>query len=100
VRAYRRGDALKLVVWKKVAKTGELVSRETSVSTQQELWLDYHAANVPDVEQRLSRLAAWVVAAERAGLAHGLRLPGVEIAPAQGEAQRQRSLQALALWGR
>jgi uncharacterized protein (DUF58 family) len=98
VRAYRRGDALKRVVWKKAAKTGELVSRDTSVATQQELWLEYQAAALPDVEQRLSRLAAWVVAADRAGMPHGLRLPGVELEPAQGEAHRQRALEALALW--
>jgi uncharacterized protein (DUF58 family) len=39
-----------------------------------------------------------VLAAERAGMAHGLRLPGVEIAPAQGDAHRRRALEALALW--
>jgi len=98
VRAYRRGDALKRVVWKKAAKTGELVSRDTSVAAQQELWLDYQTAALPGVEQRLSRLAAWVVVAERAGVPHGLRLPGVELAPAQGDAHRQRALEALALW--
>jgi uncharacterized protein (DUF58 family) len=98
VRAYRRGDALKRVVWKKAAKTGELVSRDTSVATQQELWLDFQAAGVPGTEQRLSRLAAWVVLAERAGLPHGLRLPGLELAPSHGDAHRQRVLEALALW--
>jgi uncharacterized protein (DUF58 family) len=86
------------VVWKKAAKTGELVSRDTSVATQQELWLDYQMAALPGVEQRLSRLAAWVVVAERAGVPHGLRLPGLELAPAQGDAHRQRALEALALW--
>ena len=28
VRTYRRGDALKRIVWKKVAKAGDLVSRD------------------------------------------------------------------------
>lgn len=98
VRAYRRGDALRRVVWKKAAKTGELVSRDTSVAAQQELWLDYQGLALADAEQRLSRLAAWVVAAERAGLPHGLRLPGVELEPGHGDAHRQRALEALALW--
>jgi uncharacterized protein (DUF58 family) len=98
VRAYRRGDALKRVVWKKAARTGELVSREASSALQQELWLDWQHAHLPGTELRLSRLAAWVLAAEAAGVAHGLRLPGVEIAPASGSAQRRRSLDALALW--
>jgi uncharacterized protein (DUF58 family) len=98
VRAYRRGDALKQVVWKKAARTGALVSRETSTALQRELWLDWQLAQLPGTEPRLSRLAAWVLAAEAAGVAHGLRLPGVEIAPGSGSAQQRRSLDALALW--
>ncbi len=98
VRGYRRGDALKQIVWKKAARTGELVSRDTSSTLQQELWLDWHLAQVAGTEPRLSRLAAWVLAADAAGVAHGLRLPGVEIAPDSGSAQRRRSLDALALW--
>jgi uncharacterized protein (DUF58 family) len=98
VRAYRRGDGLKRVVWKKAAKTGELVSRETSASVARELWLDWQATQLAGTEARLSRLAAWVLAADRAGLAHGLRLPGVEYPPDLGDAHRRRSLEALALW--
>jgi uncharacterized protein (DUF58 family) len=98
VRSYRRGDGLKRVVWKKVAKTGELVSRETSASVARELWLDWQATQTSGTEARLSRLTAWVLLADRAGLAHGLRLPGVEVAPDLGDAHRRRSLEALALW--
>lgn len=102
IRGYRRGDALKLVVWKKAARSletgGELVSRDTSASVQQQLWLDWqHCAGLAP-EDRLSRLAAWVLAADRAGADHGLRLPAVEIAPGHGDAQRKRCLEALALW--
>ena len=98
VRAYRRGDAMKRVVWKKAARTGELVSRDTSSALQPELWLDWQQTHLPGAEARLSRLAAWVLAADAAGLAHGLRLPGVEVAPGSGKAQQRRSLDALALW--
>ena len=98
VRAYRRGDALKRVVWKKAARTGELVSRDASSALQQELWLDWQFAQLAGTEPRLSRMAAWVLAAEAAGVAHGLRLPGVEIAPGSGMAQQRRSLDALAMW--
>ena len=98
VRAYRRGDALKQVVWKKAARTGELVSRDTSSALQQELWLDWQLTQLSGTEARLSRLAAWVLAAEAAGVSHGLRLPGVEIAPGSGAAQQRRSLDALGQW--
>jgi uncharacterized protein (DUF58 family) len=102
VRAYRRGDPLKLVVWKKVAKygdsTGEMVSRDTSASVHRELWLDYQTNGAPDTEARLSRLSAWVLGADAAGVDYGLRLPGRELPPAQGDAQRRHCLEALALW--
>ncbi len=102
VRAYRRGDPLKLVAWKKAAQaleTGaELVSRDTSTSARQELWLDWSACPSLAPEARLSRLVAWTLAADRADADYGLRLPGVEIAPGEGDGQRLRCLEALALW--
>ena len=101
VRAYRRGDTLRQVVWRKAAKAietgGELVSRDTTSAVHQQLWLEWsRCAPLPD-EERLSRLAAWVLAAQRSGADFGLALPGREIAPAGGDAQRQRCLEALAL---
>jgi uncharacterized protein (DUF58 family) len=98
VRAWQRGDALRRVVWKKFARSGELVSRDTHAATRQQLWFDYAHARLPTPEQRLSRLAAWVLAAERAGAEWGLRLPGVDIAPGHGEPHRRAGLEALALW--
>lgn len=98
VRGYRRGDAMRRVVWKKVAKSGELVSRDTSSTISRELWLDYQRAGHADVEARLERLAAWVLNAERQGLAFGLRLPGLQLEAADGETQRRAALRALALW--
>jgi uncharacterized protein (DUF58 family) len=102
VRAYRRGDPLKLIAWKKAAKTldsgGDLVSRDTSASAHQELWLDWQACGTLAPEERLSRLTAWTLAAHRAGADYGLHLPGVDIAPADGDMQRRQCLEALALW--
>lgn len=102
IRGYRRGDPLKLVVWKKAARAldtgGELVSRDTSSAARHELWLDWTMTGALAPEDRLSRLSAWVLAAERSGADWGLRLPGRELAPAQGEAHRRQGLEVLALW--
>ncbi len=99
VRAWRRGDGLRQVVWKKAARSGQLVSRDTTSETSRELWLDWQTAHAAgDAEARLSRLAAWVLAAEREGLVYGLRLPGLQIAPDRGDAHRRRTLRELALW--
>lgn len=105
VRAYQRGDPLKLVVWKKAAKTGELVSRDTHQAQRFELWLDLAhcglsgAAAGAQLERALSRLCAWVLAADKLAVDYGVRLGAQQIAPGSGEAHRRRCLEALALYG-
>ena len=104
VRGYRRGDPLKLVVWKKAAKADEYVSspggglvvRDTQQAHRQELWLDFAQAGVLDTEHKLSRLCAWVLQCEQLGLNYGLRLPLLEIKPAAGEVHKRACLEALA----
>ncbi len=99
VRAYRRGDPMKQVVWKKVAKADELISRDAQQFDRQELWLDLaHTGNAASTEDKLSRLCAWVCLAEAQELRYGLRLADVEIAPQHGEAHKKACLQALALY--
>jgi uncharacterized protein (DUF58 family) len=43
-------------------------------------------------------MARWVLDAHAAGLSYGLRLPGETVEMAAGEAQRDRCLEALALF--
>lgn len=97
VRPYRRGDPLKLIVWKKAARSGELVSRDTSQLQQVQRWLSPTQTGLHHTEQQLERLCAWVLEADRQGTDYGLRLGSLEIAPSQGEEHRRRCLQALAL---
>lgn len=104
IRAYQAGDPLKLLVWKKFAKSGELVCRDTQSTQRLELWLDWKQAQhslahsgSPHPEKTISRLCAWVVQAEQQGLQYGLRVPNLEIQPSQGNAHYKACLQALAL---
>jgi uncharacterized protein (DUF58 family) len=101
VRAYRRGDPLKLVVWKQAAKaqargSSDLVSRDTQQAQRYELWLDFAQTGTLDGEHKLSRLCAWVLQAEKDGVDYGLRLTGLEIKPSQGEGHKRQCLEALA----
>lgn len=101
VRPYRRGDPMRQVVWKLSARAiaagiGDLTSRDTAQPSEHDLWLDIQNTGAPDLESRLSRLCAWVVAADLSGQPYGLRLPRLEIAPDQGSAHRHRCLEALA----
>ena len=97
LRPYRRGDGLKNIVWKKVAKTGELVSREHVNLQTRTLVLDPELTQLNQIEAQLSRLCAWVLMAEKLGVRYGLRISGQNLAPANGLTHQQRCLQALAL---
>ncbi len=96
VRPWRRGDTMRQVVWKKVARSGELVSRETAGTAARELWLDWADTAGGDTDKRLSRLAAWVLLADREGLDCALRLPQRTLPPGQGDAHRRAALDLLA----
>lgn len=103
VRAYRRGDPQRLILWKKAAQamasgSDALVSRDSQGTHNSELWLDLHATGLREPEARLSRLAAWVLLADRAGLTWGLQLGDITIAQESGSVHRERCLRALALY--
>jgi uncharacterized protein (DUF58 family) len=98
LRGYQRSDSPRHIAWKAVARSDEMLTKQFAGEAAAELWLD--AQLLPPglgLEQRLSRLAGWVLAAERAGAHYGLRLPGVEIPPSRGEVHQAACLQALAL---
>lgn len=100
VRSYRRGDSMKQILWRKSALALDqglpLWVRETESPLAQDLWLDWRDTQGRDVEARLSRLTAWVLAAERLGQPYGLRLGGRETAPSLGTTHRQDCLEQLA----
>ena len=105
LRAYLPSDSPRHVAWKSVARSDTQHARGDDFLTKQfageataELWLD--DATLPPalgLEARLSRLAGWVLAAERGGAHYGLRLPGREVAPGRGDVHRAACLEALAL---
>jgi uncharacterized protein (DUF58 family) len=98
LRGYRPGDTPRQIAWKALAREQGLLTKEFSATASSELWLDLDDVKAPDLERRLAILAHWVVTAERFGQAYGLRLPGVRLPPARGEAQRAQCLEALALY--
>ena len=85
------------MAWKAVARADLMLTKQFSGASSAQMWLDWDAMPSLDTEQRLSRLAGWVLAAEQSGARYGLRLPGVQIAPERGEAHRGACLQAHAV---
>jgi uncharacterized protein (DUF58 family) len=98
LRGYQPADSPRHVAWKAVARSGELLTKQFTGEAAAELWLDWRLLPTGSVEQRLSVLTGWVLAAERRGLRYGVRLPGVEIPPGRGDAHSAAALQALALY--
>lgn len=100
LRPYYAGDPPRHIAWKASAREDLLLTKQFVGHAAARCWLDWHALPPRlDVEERLSRLARWVVDAHAAGLAYGLRLPTLTLPPASGDAHRAQCLKALALFG-
>lgn len=106
IRNYQPGDPMKHLAWRQIARLhpadgGNLVSKHFEGGAVSDLLLDlnqlpYHL----DIELRLSRLAAWVLEAERRALPYALSVGHRQIAQGLGEAHCADCLRALALYGK
>lgn len=99
LRPYAAGDAPRLISWRHAARTGQLVTREFDAPAGQAWALDWEETRgAGDDEARLSRLAAWVNAAQATGAAFRFSLPGTVLPLAAGEGPVRAARQALALY--
>lgn len=98
LRNYRGGDPLSRIHWKRYTQTGELSVKQFMDTRDHRCWLDFEQLGSLALEARLSQLTRWVLDADSAGLAYGLRLPGLDLSPDQGPVHRHACLQALALY--
>ncbi len=96
LRPYQPGIPLKHMAWKVLARGGEAAVRSYTGPAAQPEWLDWWMLAPLGTELRLAQLCRFILDAERAGRAYGLRLPGVEIPPGRGPAHRTTCLRALA----
>jgi uncharacterized protein (DUF58 family) len=101
LRDYERGDPHNRIAWKAVARGGGWYTKQFEGGAGGgALDLDwFELPSAIDQELRLSRLTAWVLAAERETRAFALRLPGTELAHGQGAGHRRAALTALASFG-
>jgi len=98
-RDYRKGDSLRQVHWKGLAKGHDMQTKQYTAYADRSVWLDWELFPGLGVEQRLSHLCYWVLAFDERREEYGLRLPGVTINPAVGEKHREQILKELALFG-
>lgn len=100
LRAYREGDSPRHIAWKALARGGPMLTKQYAGMAGGHTLLQWR--DLPDAmddETRLSRLTAWVLHAEKAGVTYALALPGKALAAGRGEAHLHACLQALALQG-
>jgi uncharacterized protein (DUF58 family) len=105
VRSYQPGDPMRHLAWRQIARVdpeigGNLLTKQFEGGAVAELGLDF--SQLPhhlDVELRLSRMAAWVLEAERRALPYSFRIAQHYYAPANGDAHQAACLRALALYG-
>jgi len=99
IRPWREGDMSQRVLWKRFARTGEMVIADWEGEQGSPQWLDYEAFRGVDRELRLSYLAHQVLARVKGKRPFGLNLPGQVIDPDVGPAHGSRCLKALAVFG-
>ncbi len=102
LRAYERGDPHNRIAWKAVARGAGWYTKQFEGGAGGGA-VDLDWSELPpmlDEELRLSRLTAWVLAAERETRAFALRLPGTELPHGQGAGHRRAALVALASFPR
>jgi len=102
LREFQRGDPPQRVAWKAVARGAGWFTKEFDGAggggAVTLAWSELPATL--DQEARLSRLTAWVMAAERAARPFALSVPGTSLLGAQGREHRHNALTALALFPR
>jgi uncharacterized protein (DUF58 family) len=98
LRKYTAGDALPRIAWKAYARERGLQVKQFSTPLGEELLLDYSETPDRNVEEKLARMARWVLDAEAQGLRYGLRLPDGELPASNGLAHRDECLRMIALF--
>ncbi|MGA7750233.1 MAG: DUF58 domain-containing protein [Gallionella sp.] len=98
LRKYAAGDALPRIAWKAYAHERGLQVKQFSTPLGEELWLDYSDTPDRNEEEKLARMARWVLDAEAQGLRYGLRLPDGDSPTNNGIAHRDECLRRIALF--
>jgi len=97
LRDYQLGDPWRLIAWKRSAQVGHAVVREYETPTLGDVHLRWSQLYGLSNEQRISRMARWIVDAERRSLRSTLELPHLTLGPARGPAHLHACLRELAL---
>lgn len=105
VRNYQTGDSLKQLAWRQMARQSGgnnelLISKHFEGGQRHVCILDFSELSPQlNVEQKLSRLCAWLLAAEEQHVSYTFKLGAIQFAQNSGEDHQRVCLTALALFG-
>lgn len=98
IRSYQQGDPIRDIAWKKTAQTNQTWVKEFNQTQGKHLLFDFSQTAMNHIESKLSRITAWVLAAEQQQVEYRVMLPGFDSGMATGERHKHHCLQALALY--
>ncbi|WP_293935542.1 DUF58 domain-containing protein [Iodobacter sp.] len=98
LRPYTPSDSLRRIAWKQAAHSETLPVKFFDAEGLSPQVFNWDQLNELDNEARLSRLVAWILAAEQMGVPYGLALPHMQIDAEKGAAHQISCLNALALF--
>lgn len=98
IRNYRQGDPIRDIAWRKTAQSNQTFVKEFNQTQGKHLLFDFAQVTTGQLEAKLSRLTAWVLAAEQSEAEYQLVLPGFDSGMSNGENHKHHCLKALALF--
>lgn len=99
IREFIKGDNLRSLAWKTIARTHRLYTKEFHSEASEILIFDFD--KIPDtfsIEEKLSILCNLIIKASEQQLQYGLKLPGKIITPEHSNSHLHECLTALALF--
>ena len=99
IREYQPGDAISSIAWKSAARgQGLYVKTFEQNKVGGDVYLNLASTGLPEIENQLSRLCAWILSAEHAQADYSLTIAGQTLDSAHGHAHKVDALTALALY--
>ncbi len=100
LREYHPGDALSAIAWKAAARgQGLFVKTFDDENAGGQLHLNLATTGLQDNEKQLSRLCAWVLAAEQAQTDYSFNVEDTHLESGHGVTHKRTALEALARYG-
>lgn len=98
IKEYQQGDPVRDIAWKKSAQSHKTWLKEFNQTQGKHLIFDSEQINSNHLEFKLSRMTAWVLAAEKAQANYQIKLPGHTSELSSGHNHMHRCLKSLALY--